>query len=149
MKTARTAKKTIINTSYLLFSLTLIFTLLVSVAYLNADSDREGEHGKPLALILEGIRAKQGLGPDEAIDPRKVNNEDLEELGEAVMSVMIPDEQQHELMDQMMGGEGSWSLARMHRRMGYNYLSGGGFGMHGMFGGRRGFRGGMMGQGMM
>jgi len=149
MKTAYTGKKNIINTSYLLFSLALIFTLLVSVAYLNADSDREDEHEQPLEFILEEIRAKQGLGPDEAIDPRKVSNKELEELGEAVMSVMIPDAQQHELMDQMMGGEGSRSLARMHRRMGYNYLAGGGFGMHGMFGGRRGFRGGMMGHGMM
>ena len=149
MKTEHIRKKNSKNASYLLFSLALIFTLLVAVAYLNADSDREGEHGKPLDLILEEIRAEQGLGPEEAIDPRKVSNEELEELGEAVMSVMIPDAQQHELMDQMMGGEGSRSLARMHRRMGYNYLAGGGFGMHGMFGGRRGFRGGMMGHGMM
>ena len=34
---------------------------------------------------MEEIREKYGINPDEAINPRKVSDEDLEELGEAVM----------------------------------------------------------------
>jgi hypothetical protein len=97
--------------------------------------------------VLGEIREKQGLGPDDAIDPRKVSNNDLEELGEAVMSIMHPESEQHELMDQMMGGEGSENLRRAHIRMGYNYLASLDDRRYGWFG-RRGWRG-MMGRGRM
>ena len=118
----------------------LLFLLSAALLY----ADDEGEHGRSLEVILQEIRQKQGMGPEEAIDPRRVSDEDLEELGEAVMSIMHPDPEQHEIMDQMMGGEGSIRLARIHRRIGYNYLAGRGFGMCGMFG-----RWGNEGWGMM
>ena len=98
--------------------------MFITGVLLYADSDEEGAHGRPLEVILQEIRVKQGLGPNEAINPRKVGDEDLAELGEALMGVMHPDPRQHELMDKMMGGEGSESLASMHRMMGYRYLSG-------------------------
>jgi hypothetical protein len=120
----------------------LILSPFIGVAFLNADAGNEDQHGKPLEVVLQEIREKHGISSDEAINPRKVNDEDLEEVGEAVMSVMFPDPEQHEVMDDMMGGEGSRRLSRMHRRMGYNYLSGGGYGMMGgMMGGRRGMMG--------
>jgi uncharacterized membrane protein len=118
-----------------------------------ADADAEDAHGKPLEVVLQEIREKYGISPDETINPRKVNDKDLEELGEALMGVMHPDPRQHELMDDMMGGEGSESLASMHRMMGYRYLSGESYSMMGggmmnmMDNGMMG--GGMMGSGMM
>jgi len=142
----------------------LILSLFVGAAVLKADTGNEDQHGKPLGVLLQEIRDKYDLGPDEAINPRKINNEDLEELGEAVMSTMYPDPEEHEEMDEMMGGEGSRRLAWMHRRLGRNYLEGrstdidhmmgsrrgGGTNdtMHGSAGGRQGDSGGMMG-GMM
>jgi uncharacterized membrane protein len=130
-----------------------VLTLSLTGILLYADSDEESAHGKPLEVVLQEIREKQGLGPDEAINPRKVSDEDLEELGETLMGVMHPNSRQHELMDEMMGGEGSESLASMHRMMGYRYLSGNSYSMMGggmmnmMGGGMMGY--GMMGQGRM
>jgi len=98
--------------------------------------------------IVEEIKQAQGVERAEAIDPDQVSDATLAELGEALMSVMMPNERQHEFMDSMMGGEGSESLEAMHRSMGYSYLSGDG---------PRGWDrrlwdrgwGGMMGPGMM
>ena len=101
-----------------------MFALLLSGILAYADVGSEAEHGKPLEVILQEIRQKQGLGPEEAIDPRKVSDEDLEELGEAIMSTMHPDPEQHETMDQMMGGEGSKRLSAVHRMIGYRYAEG-------------------------
>jgi uncharacterized membrane protein len=134
-----------------------VLTLFLTVISISADTI-EDQHGKQLEIVLEEIRERYGIGPDEAINPRKVSDEDLEEVGEAVMSIMHPDPAVHRLMDDMMGGEGTESVASMHRAMGYNYLSGnvnrgfsqnrrgpgfGGMMSPGMMGG------GMMGYGMM
>jgi hypothetical protein len=140
-------KKDTMHTSLLLLTLVVTSALLLSVVPVFADTGLEGEHGRPLEDVLQEIREKQGLEPDAVIDPRKVDDVDLEELGESVMSIMHPEPRQHELMDQMMGGEGSESLKRAHIRMGYNYLASLDDGKYGWFG-RRG-RGRMMGRGMM
>lgn len=136
-----------LNSMLILLSLTLAAAILLLVVPVFADTGHEGEHGKSLELVLQEIRARLGVKPDAEIDPRNVSDEELEELGEAVMSIMHPGPRQHELMDRMMGGEGSERLARAHRRMGYNYLTSDGY--EGCFmSGRRGGRG-MMGRGMM
>ena len=148
MKRIVLRKKNIVNKPLVLLSLMVASALLLSAVPVFADTGLEGEHGKPLEDVLQEIRDKQGLGSDEVIDPRKVSDEELEELGEAVMGIMHPDPRQHELMDQMMGGEGSRSLKSAHISMGYNYLAGNtGDPLSGMMG--RGMMGGMMGQGMM
>jgi len=139
MKTLIKSTKTTYQNWFLyLAAAVFILSPFVGAAVLHADTDIEDQHGKPLEVVLQEIRVKYNVSPDEAINPRKVSNEDLEELGEAVMSIMFPDPKQHEIMDDMMGGEGSRRLYRMHERMGYNYLAGKGNG----FG--RGMMGGMM-----
>jgi uncharacterized membrane protein len=113
----------------------IIISACSTLMFAHVESGLENVHGKPLEVVLEEIRAHQGIGKDEKIDPEKVSDDQLEELGDALMSVMHPDPREHEWMDNMMGGEGSATLSAMHRIMGYNYL--------------RGYYGGMMGSGMM
>jgi hypothetical protein len=140
MKTLIKSRRTTYQKWFLLVALAfLILSPFIGAAVVGADTGNGDEHGKPLNVVLQEIREKYGISSNEAINPRKLSDAELEEVGEAVMSIMYPDPRQHEIMDNMMGGEGSQSLARMHRRMGYNYLSGNGYGMMG---------GGMMG-GMM
>jgi len=139
---------------HIIISTIITFFALSFVTYAHSDVEEEN-HGKPLEVVLQEIRESQGIGENEKIDPDKVSDEKLEELGDAVMSVMHPDPREHEWMDNMMGGEGSSTLAAMHKIMGYNYLSDsyGGMMGQGMMGGGmmgRGMMGpGMMGRGMM
>ncbi len=128
----------------------IIMAIIISACsmllFAHAESESENIHDKSLEAVLAEIRASQGLEKYDRIDPDKVSDEQLEELGDAVMSVMHPDSRQHEWMDNMMGGEGSATLSAMHRIMGYNYLRGyygGGIMGPGMMGP------GMMGPGMM
>lgn len=105
-------------------------------------NEQSDEHGVTLDQAMEDIRVHLGLEPDEIIHPDAVPESLLEQLGEAVMSEVHPDERVHTWMDNMMGGEGSQSLASAHSWMGYQYLSGDtayGYGMGRM---------GMMGPGM-
>lgn len=127
---------------------TIVFILLLAVFPMVAFAD-EDNHNISVDEVLTEIMKAQDVSSPGSIDCEAVSDEEFERLGEAVMSVMHPDPKQHELMDQMMGGEGSESLRAMHINMGLNYLDcgSGGFGMMGgnmMFGGM-----GMMGGGMM
>jgi len=127
--------------------LLIVFALFIFsfVTYANSDTEGENDHGKPLEVMLQEIRESQEIGENERIDPDKVSDEQLEELGEAVMNIMHPDPKEHEWMDNMMGGEGSSTLSAMHKIMGYNYLKDSDGGIMG-----RGAIGpGMMGWGMM
>ncbi len=120
----------------------ILVLLVIGTGSLWADSDNP-RHSESVEEVMAEIRAELGLEANERIEPDKVSPQLLEKLGDTVMGTMHPDPEQHEWMDEMMGGEGSESLAAAHRWMGYRYLSGGygsGFGMMG---------GGMMGSGMM
>ncbi len=91
---------------------------------------------------------------DSGISCDRLTGEQLEAFGEYYMGQMHPGEQ-HELMDNMMGGEGSESLRQMHitmaRRLycnediGGTMGSGGVMGMMNMMGGQSGMMQGMMG----
>ena len=119
-------------------TVSMIFVILVFMsAALSAD-----EAAREISAILSGIRQEQGVTSNGDINPDKVSDDLLAELGEAVMEVNHPNERQHEWMDEMMGGEGSQSLRSAHIMMGYNYLSGTGW-RRGPYGGR-----GMMNDGL-
>ncbi len=104
-------------------------------------------HGRTADVIINEIKQNQSVESIIQIDPNQVTPALLEELGDAVMGLMIGDEQQHEWMDEMMGGEDSPQLASNHRWIAYNYLQndgelntwgpgmmGFGIGGHGMMG---------------
>ena len=126
----------------------LVFALILGGG-LYAQSNGPSDHSKAIDQILSTIRTQMQLGPNDKIDPDKVPSQLMVQLGDAVMDVMIPDEQQHQWMDQMMGGEDSASLDSMHTWIAYRYLTGGysavgaGYGMMG--GGMGGYS--MMGYG--
>ena len=75
-----------------------------------------------LESVLEDIYSSQNVSDSQNIDCSRVTNDQFNELGDAYMGVMIPDKEQHEAMDNMMGGEGSESLRRAHINMGRSYL---------------------------
>jgi hypothetical protein len=139
--------------------LNIIFVIVVFVlsvagvtAYAAGESNEMSQE-KSIQDVMKEIRQSQGVNNNEQIDCDKVTDMQYEELGDALMSVLHPNMQEHQFMDRMMGGEGSPTLAYMHRMMGARYLgcySGGmmGYGMMGYrMGDMMGY--GMMGNGMM
>lgn len=126
----------------------IISVVLLSVAFIAwslTDSNSDGHSATPEQVITE-IRNKMGLSEEDTVDPDAVPEQQLERLGDAVMSEVHPNERAHQWMDGMMGGEGSESLASAHRWMGYRYLTDGS--VYGYRGGRMGMMGpGMMGRG--
>ena len=113
--------------------------------------------------MLQDIYKSQNVSNQGQVDCSKVSDDQFEKLGDAYMGVMLPNPQQHEVMDNMMGGEGSVSLRLAHINMGRSYLGcwsnynsgpvympmmGGGYGGYGMMGGNYNsgyYPGGMMG----
>lgn len=137
----------------LVFSFALFILIPVS-SFTDTEKRYMSEQGKSVVDVLKEIRTTQGISTNERIDPNKVSPLLLDELGDAVMNVMVPDPREHEWMDNMMGGEGSASLSAMHQQTGYRYLTGQGFPMMGGWmepwrGGPYGYRRGHMGGGMM
>ena len=86
--------------------------------YNNSDTIESQE----LKDALEGILSAQGIISEAEVDCSKVSDDQFDELGDAYMSILLPNTQQHEAMDAMMGGEGSESLRLAHINMGRSYL---------------------------
>lgn len=79
-------------------------------------------HGASLDEVLTEILTSQQVESTDQINCNKISEHQLEELGDAVMSEMHPNNEIHERMDAMMGGEGSESLKQAHINMALNYL---------------------------
>lgn len=120
-------------------SMLLIFALSINTYPVRAAD--ANNHDASISEVISDIMAKQQVSDVSDINCDAVSDDEWVDLGEAVMSLMHPDETTHEAMDNMMGGEGSDSLRLAHINMGQNYL-GCGAGNYGMMGG-------MMGNGMM
>ncbi|GIW63589.1 MAG: hypothetical protein KatS3mg091_391 [Patescibacteria group bacterium] len=97
----------------------LITTLIMSTKPALAHSDTAGASVDDIvSLILEN----QNIDNINQIDCTKVTDQEFEALGEALMDYMHPDQEEHQAMDKMMGGEGSESLSQAHIQMGKRYL---------------------------
>ncbi|MBP1763270.1 MAG: putative rane protein [Firmicutes bacterium] len=79
---------------------------------------------KSIDTMMSEIRIEQGVKDNKQINPNRVSQTKLEELGDSVMEAMIGNSEVHEQMDLRHGGEGSASLTALHIRIGYNYLVG-------------------------
>lgn len=103
-----------------------------------------------IETVLREILGQQKVSTIQQLDFSKISDDEWEKLGDAVMESQHPG-QAHEIMDQMMGGEGSASLHKIHINMGKAYLGYGG-GMMGNWNTNSSTRGGgfpMMGFGSM
>jgi putative membrane protein len=135
----------------------LAIALLCVVPFLPTQIARAESSVTPsLESILIEMRTSQGLSDDEMLNCDEATNEQLEELGEALMGIAYPNPDEHALMDRMMGGDGSPSLALTHRMMGARYLGcysgdvrGPAIPGMGMMGGMTGYGGGWQGGPMM
>ena len=79
------------------------------------------ENELSLTDVLQKITSQQKVSPIQDINCNDISDDDFEILGNAYMEQIHPG-QQHELMDQMMGGEGSVALRNTHILMGQRYL---------------------------
>ena len=69
--------------------------------------------------------AAKATAPDQ-IKIEKVPSALIEELGDAVMGVLIGNSATHDRMDRMLGGDGSSRLTAFHADLGEQYLRNGG-----------------------
>jgi putative membrane protein len=102
----------------------LILTLaIVTVFALVSISFADEMNPKSIEAVLSEIKMEQGINDSDKIDPSKVSQSKLEELGDSVMEVMIGNSAMHDQMDIRLGGDGSASLKAFHINIGLNYLS--------------------------
>jgi hypothetical protein len=120
-------KKTPIAISVLLF--TLIGTSAIYASQ---------EEMWSIEAIVQEILDDQSISSTQEINCETIKESNFEALGDAVMEWKHPGEAR-DIMDRLMGGEGSESLRLMHRNIGKQYLGCGGLQDIGMM------RGGMMG----
>lgn len=111
-------KNIILSLTLLLFSVTAASAQMGMMGS-SADSDNVSAS---VDQLTSQIMAEQNVTSLTNLDCTKISDDTLEELGDQVMSYMHPDSDIHEAMDDMMGGEGSESLAAAHINMALNYL---------------------------
>ncbi len=90
--------------------------------YWQGGSQAQPVQSGELNSVLQNIYSSQNVSSQAQVDCSKVTDDQFDKLGDAYMGVMLPNQQQHEAMDNMMGGEGSASLKQAHINMGRSYL---------------------------
>jgi len=126
----------------LLIILGLFFVILRPVYAQLGSMVNDEKHGESIEVVLSQLLSQKQVSTIQELDCNLISSNDFERLGDAIMEQQHPG-QAHEVMDQMMGGEGSEFLRQMHINMGKNYLGCGDNHSMGMMGG------GMMGSGLM
>jgi hypothetical protein len=69
------------------------------------------------------LLSEQNVSSASKLDCGQISQDELETLGDSIMSLMHPNQSLHQTMDTMMGGEGSDSLRTAHVNMALNYLN--------------------------
>jgi hypothetical protein len=113
-----------------IFELTISFfqPTYAQMDMMGLDSDKESQeeldtHGEPIDEVLENVLDSHSASTITELNCDQVTDDEFEHLGEASMSLMHPNPNIHERMDQMMGGEGSETLRQAHINMGQAYLN--------------------------
>lgn len=100
----------------------ILITALILLLFPFGQAQAHGDNKISIDEALEGVFKSQGVAEIKQIDCQKVTDEQFEQMGETFMDAMHPDAKQHELMDQMMGGESSQTLKTAHVVMGRRYF---------------------------
>lgn len=79
---------------------------------------------KTVESVMQEIQKSQNVTDVKQIDIEKVTPDQLDQLGDVVMGKLIGDNERHEWMDGMIGGDGSEPLKNYHMNLGYSYLKG-------------------------
>jgi hypothetical protein len=125
-------KKNILAIAFSFITLFLIFVVPARAQmgmmgdYYNDDaspsSQTEQQNQQKLNILVNALLKAQNVSSVNQLDCQKIGNDQLAKLGDSWMDVMIPNESQHQAMDNRMGGEGSQSLTNAHIGMAKNYL---------------------------
>lgn len=81
---------------------------------------------RSVGVIVADIEKQQNVSATDMVNVDKVAPALLEELGDAVMGLIIGDPARHDVMDKMLGGDGSPRLTAFHTDLGQQYLRNGG-----------------------
>lgn len=104
---------------------TVVATLII-VLGASAFSQAMSMEPRTIDAIVAEIEKQQGVSSPGEVKIDKVEPALLEELGDAVMGVMIGNPAMHDRMDRMLGGDGSPRLTAFHTDLGQQYLANGG-----------------------
>lgn len=99
----------------------LILAIAICIGFFMASYSAKADTSQSADEILQNILESEGVRSASELDCDAVLGTKWEELGEAFMDERHPEEDEHNFMDEMMGGEGSEGLEFMHINMGRAY----------------------------
>lgn len=90
--------------------------------YNSTTSSTFAEQQKTLDNATNSVLKSQNVSSISQLNCSKISEDQFEKVGDAWMGVMAGSEQDHSIMEQQMGGEGSQTLKQAHIQMGERYL---------------------------